>query len=698
MLFRPKRQESHSNMTPPTEATLPQIKPKGWGLLVRDQQELIAWAAHILLMTLFCAFLVGFFSQQQSQWMTERRTAAASEAQLARFIIEQSLNRGDYASLPPLIQAWAVQRPDIAELTVTASNGARLASHHRDVGAHPLLTVRQEAHYSFRGAASITLRLDISRIDEQANALRWQLIAAFGVILFGSTTLLHLLLQRRRHVLSLAEQSRHLNETNHSLSEEIAQRARAEQERQRADRNWKALSRCGEAMIRATNEEELLTEVCRIIVDVANYRMAWVGYGDESDGERRILPKAKWGHEMGYLREVTVGWGDNALGNGPGGTAYREGRTVAVLDTQKDPDFAPWRAEALKRGYHAVLGLPLKEAGHTFGVLMINSAHPAPFGVEERQLLEDLAGDLAFGIVALRESTRVREAERSLLRSNEELEERVASRTRQLSDSLERLQRTQAQLVDAERIASLGNLVAGVAHEINTPLGVGVTALSHLQNLNTEARDAMAQGNLKKSHLTRYFEDADMMLHSLDRSLRRSSQLVRNFKLVSTDTGETEAKEINLHDFLAEFADTARRQCKKTGVVITVECPEDLLITSFPNSLTHVLTNLHINAMEHGFEGRESGEILLRAHRDNPEAPLTLLFQDNGRGMSEEQVRQIFEPFYTTKRHLGGTGLGMMAVYNIVTHLLGGSIHCHSAPDQGAQFLITLTPKETVQT
>jgi PAS domain S-box-containing protein len=189
--------------------------------------------------------------------------------------------------------------------------------------------------------------------------------------------------------------------TGVGISHDITERKQAEAALRRSNRAHRALSSCNQALIRTTDESAWVEHVCRIIVEEAGYRLCWVGYA-EQDESRTVRPVAQAGFEEGYLRTVNITWADTERGRGPTGTCIRTGQTVVLKNLATDPTFAPWRAEAVKRGYASAVGIPLAAEGKTLGALTIYASEPDAFGDEELQLLTELADDLAFGVMTLR--------------------------------------------------------------------------------------------------------------------------------------------------------------------------------------------------------------------------------------------------------------------------------------------------------
>lgn len=294
-----------------------------------------------------------------------------------------------------------------------------------------------------------------------------------------------------------------------------------------------------------------------------------------------------------------------------------------------------------------------------------------------------------------RDVTETAEAAEALKRLNDQLEARVAERTaalsaanRELQDSLEEIRFIQRQLVESEKMAALGNLVAGISHEINTPIGISVTAASHLEDETRRVMQLMSDGKLSKSVLNAYQADAIQSAQLILTNLRRASQLVKSFKQVAVDQSTEEAREFLLKPYLEEVLLSLGPALKKTRHRIQLRCPEELTLFTYPGALSQILVNLVMNSLIHAFEGIEEGEIRIECEQYGHE--WLLLYRDNGRGMDEVTRQRVFDPFFTTKRGHGGSGLGLHVVFNLVTQLLRGHIECMSAPGQGVDFHIAM--------
>ncbi len=268
-----------------------------------------------------------------------------------------------------------------------------------------------------------------------------------------------------------------------------------------------------------------------------------------------------------------------------------------------------------------------------------------------------------------------------LLRQNREYQ-------KSLEESLEKLHRTQKEMIHSAKMAALGDLVAGVAHEVNTPIGVCVTASSFLSERTRQLRELYEKGEMKRSDLEKYLALAEESSASVLTNLERAAELVQSFKKVAADQSSEEKRVFDLRSYLEQILVSLRPQFKRTPHTVHVDCPEGLTLDSYPGAIMQIMTNLVMNSLVHGFSDGLPGEILIKVESVGDDVALS--YRDTGVGMDKEQRERIYDPFYTTKRGSGGTGLGMNIVYNLVTQTLKGSILLETAPGQGAVFLLTL--------
>jgi signal transduction histidine kinase len=257
----------------------------------------------------------------------------------------------------------------------------------------------------------------------------------------------------------------------------------------------------------------------------------------------------------------------------------------------------------------------------------------------------------------------------------------------QLRMSLETLEKTRDQLVQSEKMAALGELVAGVAHEINTPVGVGVTAASFLDVKTNEVKKIYEAGELKRSELENYLQTVEEVSNSILINMERAAELVSSFKQVAVDQSSENRRQFNLKEYINEILLSLRPRYKKTEHTIEVSCEADIELNSFPGAFSQILNNLIMNSLVHGFREMEKGTITVNISRQ--EKNILFVYRDNGRGMGPEEREKVFDPFYTTMRGKGGTGLGMSIVFNLITQTLKGGIECESSPGKGVVFTMT---------
>ena len=275
---------------------------------------------------------------------------------------------------------------------------------------------------------------------------------------------------------------------------------------------------------------------------------------------------------------------------------------------------------------------------------------------------------------------QLKEKSQALQLANDTLEQKVIERT-------EDLENAQQQLILAEKMASLGQLVAGVAHEINTPLGNSITALSYNKTESELIQKKFDEKSLTVTDFGRYLDISHESINIMETNLHKAKQLVQTFKNVAVNQSVEELVLFSIREHIEEVLVTLRPQLKQTHITLHIDVHEDLTISSYPGAYYHIISNLIINSIRHAFPDQE-GDICLSAHKDN--SNLYLHYQDDGVGMDDVTCSKIFDPFFTTKRGDGGTGLGMYMTYNIVTQQLGGTIEAVSEMNKGTQFTIVV--------
>lgn len=272
---------------------------------------------------------------------------------------------------------------------------------------------------------------------------------------------------------------------------------------------------------------------------------------------------------------------------------------------------------------------------------------------------------------------------------NQSLEIKVKQRTEELSHSLSQLKQAQNQLIESEKMSALGGLVAGVAHEINTPIGVAYTASTFLDDsvTNIMQSEVIEQDSMVYKNLVDLSKTAQMIICNLD----RASKLIRSFKQVAVDQIHEDERLFNLKEYLEEILFSLKPKYRNGNYRITVNCDKNIMLQTLPGVLSQIFTNLIVNSLIHGFAARNDGKIEISVH-DLGEM-IEFVFTDDGCGISEDHLKKIFDPFFTTNRAAGGTGLGLNIVFNLIVQKLAGQIECQSTRGQGAQFTFTIPNK-----
>lgn len=270
---------------------------------------------------------------------------------------------------------------------------------------------------------------------------------------------------------------------------------------------------------------------------------------------------------------------------------------------------------------------------------------------------------------------------------NENLEHLVAERVEDLSVTIQTLQQTQHDLVEAEKLASLGALVAGVAHELNTPIGNAMVAASALQDQMKQLQVAIAEGQLRKSTLTDFMRDGASTAELVFKSCNRASALVRSFKQVAVDQTSEQRRSFNLQALVHDVVTMLKPTFRHDPWQVDIDIPATIECDSYPGPIGQVLSNLVQNAVIHAFDGRDHGHIRLTANCNN--GMVEVCCEDDGRGMSADVLTHIFEPFFTTRLGKGGSGLGLSVSRNIALGVLGGTLTVSSIPEMGSCFVLT---------
>ncbi|WP_167354828.1 ATP-binding protein [Pseudoalteromonas luteoviolacea] len=256
-----------------------------------------------------------------------------------------------------------------------------------------------------------------------------------------------------------------------------------------------------------------------------------------------------------------------------------------------------------------------------------------------------------------------------------------------LKTSLDELKKAQNQLIESEKMASLGGLVAGVAHEINTPVGTSLTGVSHFKSTLENLHKKYEQGELEEDDFVKFIKDSTALTNTIESSLERAANLVRSFKLVAVDQSAEEVREFDIVQYLKDTMTSLNSQLKQSNIAFRIDTEREVfLIKNFPGSWAQIFTNLIQNTLIHAYEPQVHGEVVITFTQDGQD--LVVLFSDDGKGMTETAKKKVFDPFYTTNRGNGGSGLGMNIIFNIVTQKMQGAISVDSTLNCGTTFTI----------
>ena len=450
----------------------------------------------------------------------------------------------------------------------------------------------------------------------------------------------------------LAAANRRFADANRELLLEV-------QERQAGERLQAALFRIAELTSTASSLFDFLAAVHAVIGELLyakNFFIVLLADG----GTALEFPYAVDEHDPGSFfqrRELRRGLTEYVL---------RSGRPLLASRAQIDELVAAGEMQTIGSRSVCWLGVPLLQQESAIGAIVVQSYSPEViYTPRDQELLTFVAYHIATAL-------QRRRAQDSLKLANRELEERVAE-----------LHRTQAELIETEKMASLGRLVAGVAHEVNTPLGIGVTAISFLRGQLAEVRRALSPAQAEQ--LLAPVEAAATMAEV---NLHRAANLVKTFKQVAVDQSTSQIRSVAVRDYLEGTLLSLHPLLRKGGHRVLLQCAAGTTLTSRPDALHQIIVNLVTNSLAHAYPDGRPGTLTITVVDAGPR--LRIRYEDDGVGMDVQVASHMFEPFYTTRRDQGGTGLGMHIVFNLVTQALGGRINWETRPGAGVHFDIDI--------
>ncbi|WP_024955529.1 sensor histidine kinase [Sulfurospirillum arcachonense] len=277
---------------------------------------------------------------------------------------------------------------------------------------------------------------------------------------------------------------------------------------------------------------------------------------------------------------------------------------------------------------------------------------------------------------------------------NQNLEAKVAQRTQELKHTnktlektLSKLHVTEVSMLENEKMAALGELVAGVTHEINTPVGLSLTGITHFSSITKNLKQLYESDSLSQDEFEGYVKVSNELADTITLNLKRAAEIIKSFKTVAIDQTSQDKREINVKEYFEEVLLSLRNKTKKSNIDFKIECDNSLTINTYPGALSHIITNLVINSIVHGFINTQKGEVIITVKKVDNNVNIT--YKDDGVGIPASNLDKIFNPFFTTKKGNGGSGLGLNIIYKIITDELHGKIRCESKENEGAIFYIT---------
>jgi len=453
------------------------------------------------------------------------------------------------------------------------------------------------------------------------------------------------------------------------------------------------LSECNQVVVRAKEEPHLLGQICRIIVDIGGYCLAWVGFA-EKDEAKTVRPAAQAGYEEGYLDTLCITWADTGRGRGPTGTAIRTGKPIVVKDILNDPNYTPWRAEASKRGYESSIALPLISNGQAFGTLNIYAEEPDAFDAEEIKLLMKLADNLAYGIMALLTLSERKQAEEELSKYRDHLEELVEDRTDELKEKTdkikasrkaltylvedvnkarENLEKANEKLKELDRLKSM--FIASMSHELRTPLNsiigfTGIILQGMTGEINAEQKDQLQRVSGSAKHLLNLITD------------------IIDISKIEAGKIEVYAKKVSLNGVIKEAVSTLKPEIDNKGLGLEISLPPDLQLTTDRKRLLQCILNFLSNAVKF----TEKGKIEIAAQE--VDGMMEIRVKDTGVGIKEENIPKLFKSFVRLDTPLKtvtpGTGLGLYLTKKLAAEVLKGSVSVGSKYGEGSMFVIRI--------
>ncbi|WP_024954059.1 GAF domain-containing sensor histidine kinase [Sulfurospirillum arcachonense] len=432
-------------------------------------------------------------------------------------------------------------------------------------------------------------------------------------------------------------------------------------------------------IIKIKDKDLLLEKVCEILVQSNLFSSVWIVKSRKDGCLKKVIEKGLEASFTAFNEEILAGKIPECI------KSMADKKLVYIHNRE---EFC--QECTLKELQHqdSLIVLKLEYQSKVYGYM---GASVSTKNLNEKRinrLLVEVAENIAFSLYNIELEEKQKQAKIQLMQHKEQLEELVQQRTMKLNESLEKLQNTQNSLIEAEKMSALGRLVAGVAHEINTPIGLGITSMSHFIGQTKRLNNLHKTNQMKKSSFEEYLNESTILANITFENLKRAAELIRSFKQISVDQINLEKREFFLRAYVEETFLSFFNKIKKTKIKVELNCDENIEIQTYPGALSQIITNLVMNSLIHGYNEDSEGTIRLDFTVEN--ATLHLVYKDDGKGISDVNIKKIFDPFFTTKRGKGGTGLGLNVIYNIIVQQLKGTIECISKEGEGVEFIIEI--------
>lgn len=375
------------------------------------------------------------------------------------------------------------------------------------------------------------------------------------------------------------------------------------------------------------------------------------------------------------------------------GAAAHSREPVVVSNIFKHPNWQSFAHLAKKSGIGSCWTYPVISQKRLIATLSVSQDIGELPSEDEEKLLVYAGGIIALLISRHEEfSTSQRELQ-SKKAKLEEQSHTLADTAGLLQKAIVQRNEVREQLIEMENMATLGTMMSSLTHEINTPVGVAITASSYLKAAQEKSLDLLNSGQLKRSDLKRFYEDCREASDIIERNLLRSTEVIKTFKQLAVDQHSLDLRAFNFCDYLNEILLSLKPKLKRTRHAFCIDVDPALVVTTNAGAISQILINLIENAIHHAFSREERGHLHIQATIQKTQTDrkmLKITFSDNGTGMDEETCANLYKPFFSLAKQNGGSGLGMHICYNLAVNVLQGSIACNSQLGKGSQFTVLI--------